>query len=193
KAVGEDKGFKENGRTDVRPLGPPGNEKGGVLFVRLPGDAWELGGGFAVARSKVAITSPMGFLSGADAPDKRNGKFWLLGVIFVFAVAFGLLFSFLENTMPMREMRAQADKLKTGQIDTLQLPRFRGGYRPIAADINAGIQRVVEKGGGTARKPADLESILGPVPAQPNMSAFSFPLKDGSAPPHIPPVPSAPG
>ena len=41
KAVAEDKGFKENGRTDVRPLG---DDKGGVLFVRLPGDAWELGG-----------------------------------------------------------------------------------------------------------------------------------------------------
>jgi hypothetical protein len=71
--------------------------------------------------------------------------------------------------------------MKGGELDVLQLPRFRAGFRQIASDINAGIQRVVEKGGGTARKPADLESILGPVPAQPSMSAFSFPMPDGSA------------
>lgn len=188
KAVGEDKNFKENGRTDVRPLG---DDKGGVLFVRLPGDAWELGGGFAVARPKVAINSPTGFLTGADDTDKKNVKLWIVAVIVVAASLFGFLFSYLEHSMPLREMKAQAEKLKNGQIDTLNLPRFRGGYRPIASDINAGIQRVIEKGGGTARKPADLESILGPVPAQPNMSAFSFPLSDPSAPPQ--PVPSAPG
>jgi hypothetical protein len=188
KAVGEDKGFKENGRTDVRPLG---DDKGGVLFVRMPGDAWELGGGFAVARPKVAINSPTGFLAGADDTDKKNVKLWLVGVIFGVAALLGFLFSFLEHSMPMREMKAQAEKLKHGQIDTFNLPRFRGGYRPIATDINAGIQRVIEKGGGTGRKPADLESILGPVPAQPNMSAFSFPLPDGSAPPQqVPQVPA---
>jgi hypothetical protein len=190
KAVSEDKGFKENGRTDVRPLG---DDKGGVLFVRLPGDAWELGGGFAVARPKVAISSPTGFLAGADDTDKKNVKLWLVAVIVLAASLFGFLFSFLESSMPMREMKLQANKLKTGQTDTLQLPRFRGGYRAIASDINDGIQRVVEKGGGTARKPADLESILGPVPAQPNMSAFSFPQTDGSAAPQqIPSVPNGP-
>lgn len=193
KGVTEDKGFKESGRTDVKPLGPPGDEKGGVLFVRLPGDGWELGAGFAVARAKVAINSPTGFLSGADDTDKKNVKLWLVGLIAGAAALFGFLFSFLEHSMPVREMKAQAEKLKNGQIDTLNLPRFRGGLRPIASDINAGIQRVVEKGGGTARKPADLESILGPVPAQPNMSAFSFPLKDDpSAVPQVPPA-SVPG
>lgn len=191
KGATEDKGFKENGRTDVRPLGPAGDEKGGVLFVRLPGDGWELGTGFAVARPRVAISSPAGFLSGADDTDKKNVKLWLVGVIVVGAGLLGFLFSFLEHSMPMREFAAQALKLKNGQIDTLNLPRFRGGFRPIASDINDGIQRVVEKGGGTARKPADLESILGPVPAQPNMSAFSFPQRDeGSGAGVIPSVPS---
>lgn len=188
KAVGEDKGFKEKGFTDVRPLA---DGKGGILFVRLPGDTIDLGGGFAVARPKVAITSPTGFLSGADDTDKGNVKLWLVAVVFLGAVLFGFLFSFIEHSMPLKTMAVEAAKLKRGETDTLPLSRFRGGYRPIAGDINAGIQRVVEKGGGTARKPADLESILGPVPAQPNMSAFSFPLNDGSAPPHIPQVPPA--
>jgi hypothetical protein len=177
KAVAEDKGFRENGRTDVRPLG---DDRGGVLFARLPGEGWELNAGFAVARPKVAISSPTGFLSGADDTDKKNVKLWIVAVIVLGAALFGFLFTFLEHSMPMREMARQADKLKKGEIDVFQLPRFRGGYRPIASDINVGIGRVVEKGGGAARKPADLESILGPVPAQPNMSAFSFPLADGA-------------
>ncbi len=181
KAVSEDKQFRESGRTDVRPLGT--DDKGGVLFVRLPGDGWELGAGFAVARQKVAIAGPLGFINGADDQDKRNVKLWLAAAIVFGAAFFGILFSFLEHSMPLAEMKRQAEKLKKGELDVLQVPRFRGGLRPIASDINVGIQRVVEKGGGAARKPADLESILGPVPAQPSMSAFSFPMSDGSAPP----------
>jgi hypothetical protein len=189
-AVSQDKQFKESGRTDVRPLGT--DDKGGVLFVRLPGDGWELGAGFAVARQKVSIGGPLGFISGADDQDKRNVKLWFVALIVLGATGIGILFSFLEHTMPVKEMAAQADKLKKGELDVLQVARFRGGLRPIASDINAGIQRVVEKGGGTARKPADLESILGPVPAQPSMSAFSFPMgPDGSIPGQPAPHPGA--
>jgi hypothetical protein len=191
-AVSQDKGFKESGRTDVRPLGT--DDKGGVLFVRLPGDGWELGAGFAVARQKVSIAGPLGFINGADDQDKRNVKLWVVAAVALGAALFGILFSFLEHSLPMGEMKRQAERLKKGEIDVLQLPRFRGGYRPIATDINQGIQRVVEKGGGTARKPADLESILGPVPAQPSMSAFSFPMgPDGSAPPQNVPNAGPPG
>jgi hypothetical protein len=188
--IAEDKKFKEEGRSELRPLP---EDKGGVIFVRMPGDSWELGGGFAVARPKVAINSPTGFISGADDTDKKNVKLWLVAVIFLGAVLFGMLFSFLEQTMPMKALAREADNLKTGKTDALALPKVRGAYRAIASDINAGIQRVIEKGGGAGRKPADLESILGPVPAQPNMSAFSFPLNDASAAPHIPTVPGGPG
>lgn len=190
KAVVEDKQFKEQGRTDVRPLGT--DDRGSVIFIRMPGEAWELGSGFAVARPRIAISDPIGFIKGADDQDKRNVKMWLVAALAVGGAFFGLVFSFLEHSRPMREMARQAARLKKGEIDQLQLPRFRGGFRPIAADINDGIQRVIEKGGGTARKPADLQSILGPVPAQPNMSAFSFPLNDGpQAPSAGAPPPSA--
>lgn len=186
--IADDKKFKEDGRSEVRSLP---EDKGGVIFVRLPGDSWELGGGFAVARPKVAISSPTGFITGADDTDKKNVKLWLVGVIFLGAAVLGMLFSFLEHSMPMKALAREADSLKTGKTDALALAKVRGAYRAIASDINSGIQRVIEKGGGAGRKPADLESILGPVPAQPNMSAFSFPLNDASQPPHIPAVPPA--
>ena len=192
KSVAEDKTFKESGRTDVRDLGAStaGASKGGVAFVRMTGEAAELGAGFAVARPTVSITSPVGFISGADDTDKANVKLWILLATGFGAAAFGLLFTWLEHSAPLKRLVTEAEKLKRGETDVLQLPRLGGSYRVAGADINAGIQRVVEKGGGTARKPADLESILGPVPAQPNMSAFSFPLNnDPSQAAQIPQVP----
>jgi hypothetical protein len=196
KSVTDSDDFKKDGRTDVRPLGK--DDKGGVLFVRLPGETWDLGGGFAVARNKVVIDSPLGFIHGADDQDKKNVKMWLVAVVVLGGLLIGFFFTFLEHSLPLKELQRQALRLKKGEIDVLQLPRLRGGLRSTGQDINDGIQRVVEKGGGTARKPADLESILGPVPAQPNMSAFSFPMADGSQPGQsgpnmgMPPGPGAP-
>lgn len=176
----EDAGFKKNGRTDVRAFAADDRTSG--VFVKMPGDSWELGAGFAVTRNRAMIDGPQGFIKGADDKDKASVKIWLVAVVVVAAFLFGLLFSLFEHTMPLREMNAQSDRLKRGQIDAFQLPRLRSAYRAIAQNVNQGIERVVEKAGGQARKPADLESILGPVPAQPAMAAFSFPMPEGSSP-----------
>ncbi len=174
------------------------NGKSGLIAGRISGDAWELGGSFAVIRTRSTIPGPMSFITGSDDKDKANVKTWLVVLTVLVGAGLGFLFSFLEHSRPLKEVRAQAARLKKGEIDYLQLPRFRGEYRAFAQDINSGIERVVEKGGGANRKPADLESILGPVPAQPNMSAFSFPLSGptfapGMQAPVVPPsAPSAP-
>ncbi|HQY62849.1 MAG: hypothetical protein IPQ09_01540 [Myxococcales bacterium] len=168
-----------------------------LMTVRMPGEAWDLGASVAVLRSRTLIGGPMAFISGADDKDKANVKTWLVVLTVLAGAGLGYLFSFFEHSRPLREVRAQAARLKKGEIDYLQLPRFQGEYRAFAQDINAGIERVVEKGGGAARKPADLESILGPVPAQPSMSAFSFPLSQstiapGQQAPVVPPGPPKP-
>ncbi len=179
----DDKIYKDSGRSDVHALSPDV----GAMYARLPGDAWDLGAGFSVLRPRVSIKGPLGFLSGADDTDKKSVNWFVLAAVVLLGATLGILFSFLEHSLPMGELAAQARKLRKGELDYFQLPRFRGGYRPIAQDVNQGIERVLERGGGAARKPADLESILGPVPAQPAMSAFSFPLPDGSVPPQMSP------
>src|SRR5262249_4824563 len=118
KDVVDDKGWKENGRTDVRPLSDEKDGKGGGLFVRLPGDAWDIVGGSAVARPRVAITSPTEFITGADDKDKKNVKLPLVLAIAFGAGFFGILFSIFEHSMPLKEMKRQAEKLKKGEIDT---------------------------------------------------------------------------
>lgn len=183
--------YGERGRTEVHPIG----EAAGAIFQRFEGEGEA---GFCVVRSKSVLAGPLAFLSGADDKDKKAlttpGAFATLGGILVLGLGLGLLFSLLEHSLPIKEMVQQAARLKKGDIDLLQLPRFRGRIRHIATDINAGIERVADKGGGAPRKAADLESILGPMPAQPAMSAFAFPMPgaaDSGPVPEVPVVPPA--
>ncbi|MEO6419062.1 MAG: MXAN_5187 family protein [Polyangiaceae bacterium] len=175
--VEADKAYQDTGRSGIRLV----NEDLGATYARFEGDAWELRAGFVVARTRVSIAGPMGFLSTADDKDKGSVPWLLIVFVGLIGIGAGIAFTVFEHTLPMNEMVKQALRLKKGEIDQLQLPRFRGGFRGIATDINFGIDRVAEKG-GAPRKQADLESILGPVPAQPSMSAFSFPLADQSSP-----------
>ena len=188
----DDKTYGDGGRSEVRML----TDDLGAMYARLPGDVWTQGGGFAVARSKTPLAGPMGFLSNADDKDKANVPWVLLVGVVLLAGLLGIAMTVFEHTLPLRELVMQAERLKVGAVDGLQVARFRGSYRLAAQALNQGMERSIEKAGGVTRKPADLESIIGPVPAQPAMSAFSFPMADGGSspmmqPPQIPFVPPA--
>jgi hypothetical protein len=188
----DDKTYGDGGRSDVRMLA----DDLGAMYARLPGDVWLLGGGFAVARSHDPLPGPMAFLANADDNDKKNVPWLLLVGVVVVAAVLGVGLTLLEHTFPLNELVTQADRLKRGAMDILQVSRFRGSYRLAAQAINEGMEHSIEKAGGKTRKPADLESILGPTPAQPAMSAFSFPMADGNTPeppPPAPPLGSQPG
>ncbi|MBP9112076.1 MAG: hypothetical protein KBF88_04670 [Polyangiaceae bacterium] len=175
-----DKEFLEKGISSFYGLGEKEGVGDGAIFSRLEGDAWLLRANVSVIRTPSSIEGPMQFISGADETDKKSVNWILLGGIVAGALILGLLFSHLEHTLPLRTMKKEADRLKKGEVDLLPLSSFRATYRLIAQDLNAGIERVAEKGGGAPRKQADLEAILGPVPVKPAMSAFSLP---GSADP----------
>jgi hypothetical protein len=95
----------------------------------------------------------------------------------------GLLLSFLEHTRPLRIFEREAAKLGKGEIDQLAPSRFGGIYRKIAAEMNDGIDKVASSAGGVSRKAADLTQVLGELPAQPQMAAFSVPGGDSPSPP----------
>jgi hypothetical protein len=177
--LAQDKAYTESGHSEVHQL----SDTVGAMYARIYGDGWDLGAGFAVARTRAMVAGPMGFMSGADDKDKANVNWGLLVMVLVLGAAFGIAFTFLEHTVPLRELVKQASAMKRGELDFLQLPRFHGAFRGAAQDLNQGLERIVEKGGGAARRPADLEQILGPAPAQPAMSAFALPGQDGQAPP----------
>lgn len=174
KLLDSNKDYQEKGRSEVRVI----REGLGVVFARLPGEAWDLGAGYAVGRLAVSVGGPFDFLNQADNTDKEKvpTKLIILGILA--AATLGLLFSYLEHTMPIASFRGEVGRLAKGEIDVFQPSRFRGTFKKIAADLNDGIEKVAAKG-GAPRKAADLQQVLGPIPAQPQMSAFSVPGPGG--------------
>jgi hypothetical protein len=192
----QDSEYKDKGRSKVRTIG--GNL--GVQYSRLPGEAWQLGAGFAVARLPVAVDGVFGFFKTADEKDKSQANLPIAIAVAIAAAAIGILFSVFEHTRPIAIFENEAMRLAKGQTDQLQPSRFRGVFRKIASDLNDGMDQVMAKGGGPRRGPADMKQVLGDIPDQPQMSAFSFPgdpssLPDPASGPIVTPsrsVPNAP-
>ncbi|HYQ45381.1 MAG TPA: MXAN_5187 family protein [Polyangiaceae bacterium] len=174
----QDPEYKEKGRSKVRTIGGVL----GVQYSRLPGEAWQLGGGFAVARLPVAVDGLFGFFKTADDKDKQQAKLPIAILVAVIAAAIGIVFSVLEHTRPIAIFKNEAHRLAKGETDQLQPSRFRGVFRKIASDLNDGMDQVLAKGGGPRRGPADMKQVLGNIPDQPQMSAFSFPGDPSSVP-----------
>lgn len=176
----QDEIYKEKGRSAVREIG----DTLSVQYTRLPGEAYMLGAGVAVARETSKITSPFGFFDAADDKDKESADKVMAGGLMALAVALGLIFTFLEHSIPLKKFRLESEKLAKGETDQLQPSRFRGVYRTIAADLNDGIDKVAASSGGQSRKATNLEDVLGDLPAEPQMAAFSVPggNEPGSSP-----------
>jgi hypothetical protein len=127
-----------------------------------------------VARVARPLLKPWAFIQRADDKDKKTVPFSIPVTVFLVAAVLGLVFSVFEHTRPLRRFRGEAARFAKGQIDQLTPSRFRGMYREIASNINDGTDKVAAKG-GVPRRAADLEQVLGPIPSQPAMSAFSLP------------------
>jgi len=177
-ALQQDEEYKDKGRSKVRTIGG----LLGVQYSRLPGEAWQLGAGFAVARLPVAVEGPLGFFKTADDKDKHDANVPLAIAIALLAAGLGIVFSVFEHTRPIRIFQSEAQRLAKGETDQLQPSRFRGLFRKIASDLNDGMDVVIAKGGGPRRGPADMKQVLGDIPDQPQMSAFSFPGDPASMP-----------
>jgi hypothetical protein len=203
KSVQKDPSYKDKGFSDVRTV----QDDLGVVYARLVGEAWDLGAGYAVARIAHPLLKPWAFIQKADDKDKSSVPISIPILVFVVATAVGLVFSVFEHTRPLRRFRREAARFAKGEVDQLTPSRFRGMYREIASNINDGTDKVAAKG-GVPRRAADLEQVLGPIPSQPAMSAFSLPGESPSsvaavasdrasaprtpATPAGPPVPPAP-
>ncbi len=186
KNLKNDKDYQKKGRSNVRTIGG----LLGVVYARLPGEAWQLGAGYAVGRLPYHVSGPLDFFQKADDVDKKNANILLVALIALLAAALGMVFTLLEHTRPLHIFRREAVRLAKGETDQMQPSKFRGVYRKIASDLNDGIDQVAAKG-GVPRRAADLKQVLGDIPDQPQMSAFSFP---GDAPsgPESAPLPSSP-
>lgn len=177
--VESDDDYKEKGRSNVVVI----NDSLGVVFSRMPGEAWDQGAGYAVGRNTVSIASIWDFFDKSSSDDKGQVPWKFIVPAVLAAAIIGLLFTVFEHTTPLSTFRKEAARMAKGEVDVLQPSRFRGVYKKIAADLNDGVEKVVAKG-GVPRRAANLEQVLGPIPQQPAMSAFSVPgASDGAAKP----------
>src|SRR6185295_3281062 len=136
------------------------------------------------------IGSPLGFLHGADDKDKKSVPFGLILAAAIAIAALGLIFTFFEHSRLLSAFRTEAERFGKGSADQLTLSKFRGVFRQIASHLNDGMEKVAAKG-GAPRRAADLDAVLGPMPAQPSMSAFSLPQDAPSSEKGTPPPSSA--
>ncbi len=168
-----DDDYQKKGKSGVRLIG----DGLGVVYARVPGEAWDLGAGYAVGRSAALVGSPAGFFRLGDGADKRNVPTALLVAIVLGAALVGLALTFAEHDVPLNALRAEARRLAAGHADLLTPSRFRGGFRRAVVDLNEGIEKVTQKGG--VARVANLEQVIGPLPTQPAMSAFAAPAPGG--------------
>ena len=187
-ALQTDTDYMEKGRSGVRPLG----DTLSVQYTRLPGEAYALGAGVAVAREVSRMKTPYDFYTLADDTDMAGGNKILAGGIGLLAIFLGLLFTYFEHSMPLKKFKAESLKLSSGETDQLQPSMFSGTYRKIAAELNDGIDKVAASSGGHSRRATNLEDVLGDLPAQPQMAAFSVPGGDSLASPAVGAPPSSP-
>lgn len=169
----------------------------GLLYTRVPGEAWDLGCGYIVARKVVLLKTPLSFFERGTQTDKDRAPRNILIAIAIGLGLLGILFSIVEHTLPLRAFQRVAHEFGVGKVDTLAPSKFRGVYKKIAADINDGVDKNLSKGGIT-RRAADLEQVIGPLPAQPQMSAFAVPEASAISNPNLIPdreksVPRVPG
>jgi hypothetical protein len=182
-ALEQDENYKEKGRTLPHVLrNLPGFDVSAV-FARLPGDAWELGAGYVVGHQQATVNDPFEYQDLATDEDQKAVPVVLVVLIATAVAIAGLLFTFFEHTVPLARFRKAVGELaaqKSGN-EMLKPSTFRGTYRKIAQLVNDSLDKVAASS-GIERGPADLEKVLGPLPAQPQMSAFSVPGPAASRP-----------
>ena len=108
--VDNDQEYKEKGRSKVRVIGTLLS----VQYTKLPGEAWQLGAGYAVARQPVHVDGPLGFFKKADDKDKEQANVLLAVLVALLAAGLGIAFSFVEVTLPLRTFRNEALRFDTG-------------------------------------------------------------------------------
>jgi hypothetical protein len=176
-SLDQDADYKEKGRSDVHEF----VDGLAVVYARLPGEAWQLGAGYAVARQAPKVEGMLGVLKQADTKDKDAVNTLLLIALALGATAIGLLLSFWEYTAPLEAFRRQVKALSSGGIHHLTVDKLRGPFRQLALDFNLALERVPRSANGDeAPISVGFDQMFGDAAPVSSMSAFGVP---GSVPP----------
>ncbi len=191
-SLADDKSYEDKGRSDVHELA----DGMAVVYARLPGEAWQLGAGYAVARQGYKIGGLFGVLSQADSKDKDAVNALRLIAVAVGAIGIGLLLSMWEYNGPLKSFRRQVKALSAGSAARFAVEKLRAPFRQVALDLNLGLDRIARAGGGEeAPISIGFEQMFGDSKSQPSMSAFGVPpsVAPAAPAPAEPPILPSPG
>lgn len=186
-SLADDASYQEKGRSEVHELA----EGLAVVYARLPGEAWQLGAGYAVARQGVSIGGLSGVLARADSKDKDAVNIWRLVAIALGAIGIGLLASVWEYSGPLQRFRRQVKALSGGGASRFAVEKLRAPFRQLGLDLNLALDRTARAGGGDeAPVSIGFEQMFGDS-SPPSMSAFGVPPSVPPAHVDAPPSPRA--
>ncbi len=178
---GPEDGYQEQGRSKPTLVRRESGYDVRAVFTRIPGEAWDLGAGFAVMHQYERIGTPSDFYSRATDEEKRGVPLLLLAGLALAAAAVGFLLTGVEHASPLAGFKRGLAELanKGNALDVLKPSTYRGPYKELAALVNDALDKVASTA-GVDRGPADLNEVLGPLPTEPTMSAFA--IRGGSVP-----------
>src|SRR6185437_12067643 len=113
KALDKDKDYQEKGRSEPRVLG----QHLGVVYARMPGEAWDLGAGYAVGRLAASVDVPTDFVSLSENGDKAKVPRVLLVLAVLALIVVGLGFTIVEYNRPLATFQREVARMAKGEID----------------------------------------------------------------------------
>ncbi len=185
------------------PTPVPHGETSWMLRVPIVGSASHAGAGYVLTAPRFRLASPYAILERANKDEVATLPWPLLAGAALLLFLLGMLWFWLERDRPLARFTSAAEAFARGEREKLPAPELPGRYRRIAERINSGLEQVAERlGASPARKPADLDELLGqaPEPAasggyfgfaeQPEQTKEPPPAPEPAAPP--PPSPPKP-
>ncbi len=166
-----DANYQEKGRTDVHQF----TDGLAVVYARLPGEAWQLGAGYAVARQVPYVEGLMGALRHADKKDKEAVSTLLLIALALGAAAVGIGLSFWEYSQPLGAFKRQVKALASGSGAHLAVDKLRGPFRQLGLDLNLALDRAMRNAPEDAPISIGFEQVFGDAPPPSSMNAFGLP------------------
>jgi hypothetical protein len=162
--------FAKGERTAALEL--PGN--GLAVYSLVTGSAATSNVGYAVARPRKLLATPVALFENASSQEVRALPFVLLVGGALGLAGLGLLFIFLERDLPLSRFLRRLSEISKDERDRLIITEWRGIGRRIAEHINQAIDRQVEKAASSpsVKKKINLDEILGPTPGQQESEAF---------------------
>lgn len=165
----QDEDFQKMGRTRVHSL----SDGLSVVYAKLPGEAWQLGAGYAVVRQAAFVGGIGGVLAHADDKDKRSTQTGLIVLIVLVAAGIGMLLVAWEYSYPLKSFRKHVKAASSGEIRHIPAETLRGPFRQLALDLNLALDRTSTE--GESPIVVGLQDVLGNIGDGVQMSAFGVP------------------